>query len=217
MPVRRIPKSYTSLTGFHGREPGSRRIGFESSLERDFVTLMLFDPDFEKIEEQPVRIFYQDADSGRRRHYTPDFLVHRKSTPTLLVEVKPESELERLFAELKPKFDAAHRYTAREGYAFEVWTEQDIRTDRLKNARFLLPFRDKKANPGFCEVIEKYVSQSGPSSATKIITACWNVEEDRARGLSTLWHLLACGRIAANLDAEIHMDTPLTRKEGSHV
>jgi len=47
---------------------------FESSLERDFLLLLDFDPEVVLYEEQPVTINYHD-DQGRRRRYTPDVLV----------------------------------------------------------------------------------------------------------------------------------------------
>lgn len=127
MPVRTIPRSHNSITGRYFIDPARGSVGFESTLERDFVRLMAFDPDVTDIEEQPVRIDYED-DEGRPRHYTPDYLVQRQSAPTLLAEIKPKKFLK---PELEPKFAAARRYAASRGWMFEVWTERDIRTTRL--------------------------------------------------------------------------------------
>jgi hypothetical protein len=56
---------------------------FESSLERDFLLLLDFNPDVEFFEEQPVKIVYHDA-KGRRRTYTPDVLVRYRTDPSQL-------------------------------------------------------------------------------------------------------------------------------------
>src|SRR6266581_6966395 len=87
MPVRIIPKNYRSLTGLVSNTRTQSMTAFESSLERDFLLLLDFDPDVEFYEEQPVRIVYQD-DHGRCRTYTPDvFVRYRTAAKPLLCEV----------------------------------------------------------------------------------------------------------------------------------
>jgi len=94
MPVRTIPLSHSSVTGRLASRSGQPSIAFESSLERDFAVLQLFDPAVQSIEEQPVRIDYK-APTGRATRYTPDFLVIYRSDvpPSRLVEVKYQAEL----------------------------------------------------------------------------------------------------------------------------
>jgi len=135
MTVRKMPISHNSVTGRHAMGPGKRSIGYESTLERDFVSLMAFDPGVTDIEEQPVRIDFED-DEGRKRHYTPDYLVHRNGAPPLLAEIKPSKFLT---PDLEPKFEAAQSYAAARGWEFEVWTEKDIRTPRLQKHSFPSP------------------------------------------------------------------------------
>ena len=133
MPVRTIPRSSNSITGRFSRGPGKGSIGFESTLERDFVRLMALDPNVTDIEDQPVRIEFED-DKGRPHHYTPDYLVQRKGAAPLLAEIKPTKFLT---PDLEPKFAAARRYAAEQGWVFEVWTEREIRTKRLNKIRLL--------------------------------------------------------------------------------
>jgi len=65
MPVRTIPKNYRSLTGLVPNTRTQSMTAFESSLERDFLLLLDFDPDVECFEEQPVKIIYHDAQGKR--------------------------------------------------------------------------------------------------------------------------------------------------------
>ena len=51
MTVRRIPISNRALTGRHAVFPGGKSRAFESSIERDFISLMLLDPSVVDIEE----------------------------------------------------------------------------------------------------------------------------------------------------------------------
>ncbi|MDO8608058.1 MAG: DDE-type integrase/transposase/recombinase [Phaeospirillum sp.] len=100
---------------------GQRSVAVESSLERDFVLLCRFEPDFAGIEEQPVMI---PVPGGRR--YTPDFLVTwREPRPPDLVEVKYQADLATQADILRPKFAAAEAYGRDRGWQFQVATDKD--------------------------------------------------------------------------------------------
>jgi hypothetical protein len=62
MPVRKIPKNYRGVTGLVASELNAKQTAFESTLERDFMLLVEFDPNVLSYEEQPVRIDYLSAD-----------------------------------------------------------------------------------------------------------------------------------------------------------
>src|SRR5919197_4727077 len=78
MPVRTVPKNSRSLTGLVPNPRTQAMTAFESSLERDFLLLLDFDPDVELYEEQPLKITYHD-EAGQRRTYTPDVLVRYRA------------------------------------------------------------------------------------------------------------------------------------------
>lgn len=206
MPVRKIPISHSSITGRHALGHGKGSVGYESTLERDFVSLMTFDPDVTGIEEQPVRIEYQDNE-GRKRHYTPDFLIERWAGRTLLAEIKPSKFVTQ---ELEPKFNAARAYASARGWLFEVWTEKDIRTHYLNNIRFLLRYRDYPADPGRAARILRQIENNGPMAVEELLDACWkDDEQEQALGLGVLWNLIATGSLEANLELELTMESIL--------
>lgn len=199
MPVRKIPISHNSVTGRHALGPGKRSVGFESTLERDFVSLMAFDLDVTNIEEQPVCINYAD-DEGRKHRYTPDYLVHRHNAQPLLAEIKPKKFLT---PDLEPKFTAAHQYATARGWAFEVWTEREIRTPRLKSIQFLLPYRHRPADAGRMACIQNHLDLYAPMNIDELLDTCWNDETERSYGLSALWHLIAIGQVETDLNQEL--------------
>ena len=207
MPVRKIPISRNSLTGRHAMDPGEVSIGFESSLERDFAELMHFAPNVTSIEEQPVRIDYTD-DENRKHHYTPDYLVQRNNAPPLLAEIKPSKFLT---PDLEPKFDAARKYAENVGWVFEIWTEQDIRTSRLKSIRFLLPYRQRRPDLVRTQRILHQFETNGSMSIEDALNACWEDETERAFGQTALWHLLATGQLLTDLDKDLTPQTVLHR------
>jgi hypothetical protein len=204
MPVRKLPRSSRSITG---RFPSQKRGGvaqFESTLERDFFLLLEFDPAVRSFEEQPLSIEYQDA-GGRLHHYIPDVRIdyHPACSPSFpphLIEIKYEADLVAQHDALRPKLQAAMRYAAARGWVFRVLTERDIRTPRLANARFLLPYQqlppDDLAEARLIAALER----QGPMTPSVLLYPFGSDAEERAHLLCTLWRLLATGRIHTDLE-----------------
>jgi hypothetical protein len=208
VPVRKIPRSHCSLTGIHAGGPGGRGVAFESSLERDFITLQLFDPDVLAIEEQPVEIRYE-AGNGRTARYVPDFLVHyrRPGRFPALFEVKYSVELAAKRKEFRARFEAARTYAAARGWEFRVATEHDIRNARLENAKFLVPFRRRGADPGRCARILRVLGAQGAMPISVLLETAWPDARERQFGTHCLWHLISGYRVAADLDRPLTMES----------
>ncbi len=137
LPVRKIGKSYQSLTGKLNLPGIPRAIAFESSLERDFFVLQWFDPLTTNILEQPVEVPYEATDK-KKSVYIPDALVSYRDKPSLLAEVKISVVLAKQKRQLKPKFDAARKFAAERGWDFRVFTEKEIRITRFQLAWHML-------------------------------------------------------------------------------
>jgi hypothetical protein len=75
-----------------------QRIAYESTIERNKITLVDFDPDVQAFEEQPLVILYQY--NNKTVMYMPDLLV-QTLRKCILVECKPaelvETEGEQFF------------------------------------------------------------------------------------------------------------------------
>ena len=210
MPVRAIPISHRSVTGRLASRPGQPALAFESTLERDFALLQLFDLTVETIEEQPVRIEYMGSD-GLTARYTPDFLVVYKggARAPRLVEVKYQTELEEKADQYAARFEAARRFASDRGWGFEVATEWAIRTPRLENARFLLPYRRQSADPGRCHRLLERLATVDAIAVGDLLRATFTTIADQQTGLPCLWHLVGTGRIVTDLDRPLTMTSLL--------
>jgi hypothetical protein len=133
--TRKIKPTRRSVSGIFAFR-SSESIPFESTLERDFLIRTEFNPSVSKIVAQPTRIPFVSS-NGRTYTYTPDFLVYCDGQKTLLVEVKPKEELDTKWSLLKPKFKYAHRYAKERGWLFNIYHENRIRDEKLKNIQFL--------------------------------------------------------------------------------
>lgn len=215
-PVRKIPKNYTSLTGKISSNFDNRAIGFESSLERDFIKITNFNQHVEKFVEQPVTIIYKD-NKGTERRYTPDFLIFYKSqikkednlSPNL-VEIKYENDLKLNYDKYKSKFLAARTYCEEKGWVFSVITDLDIRNDYLYNVNFLSRYSDiKKVNQTDVIMILGKLNSVKESCALEIINELARDQKRRGIILYTLWYLLSTNNIHSDLSERLTMKSKI--------
>ena len=139
-PVRRIGVKTRGITG---TMPNGNR--YESSLERDLMILLNFDPLVDVYTPQPLTLHYQSSD-GVWHRYTPDGIIeYRKDIfvhdpRPVLLEVKYREDFIGEFRNWLPKYRAAKKYAKENGWLFEIYTEDRIRTPFLENVKFLTPY-----------------------------------------------------------------------------
>lgn len=195
---------------------GRRTVAVESTLERDFALLQRFDGDIVGLEEQPVRISYRDA-AGVKRSYVPDFLVTCRQGAPKLVEVKFSNDPALVAGELEPRFAAARTYSAARGWSFHLATEADIRTPRLGNATFLLPFRQRPADSALRARILLAIQARPRAVEWLVATVSTDTGCDRAQVLSSLWGMVARFELAADLDRPLTMQSHLKLPNGGRL
>lgn len=187
---------------------------FESSLERDLLILLEFDPNITTFEVQPLTLEWIDANNKTRR-YTPGVLAtfHRNGRQyKILYEVKYRSELKQLWQELRPKFRVAVRFARAQGWHFKIITELEIRTPYLDNAKFLLPFmRQGPSDETHMDILDDLIRQLNSSTPAALIASAFHDEWNQARLLPTLWYLIGSRQIGADLNTKLTMDSPIWR------
>lgn len=209
MPVRKIPPNRRSLTGMVASRKNKRMIASESSLERDLLVRLEFDPVVERYEEQPVCIQYSDGE-GHQRTYTPDVLVYYRvdilpGWSPLLCEVKYRAELFDKWKEIKPKVRAGRSYARQQGWRFKIFTEREIRTPYLENAKFLRSYRRVAVDEAQARLILDALSESIESDPDQLLTRIHQDPSKRAALLPTLWRLVSDGHIGIDLSQPLTM------------
>ena len=200
MPVRKIPKNYRNITGMAAHSKSVGCAAYESSLERDFLSLLEFCPDVIRFEVQPVSIEWFD-DSGKKHMYTPDVLVHykpsRQPVTIILYEVKYRSDLRKNWSVLQPKFKAARAFCRQKGWMFKLVTEVEIHTVYYEPYMILL---DQK------------LKELKTATPRELVAAVFQDEWNQAKILPVLWYLVAVGEIGADLNLPLTMNSTLWRK-----
>ncbi|WP_432723876.1 heteromeric transposase endonuclease subunit TnsA [Jeongeupia wiesaeckerbachi] len=212
MPVRKIPKNYRNVTGIAAHRKAEGQAMFESTLERDFLTLLELDPTIEAFEVQPLVLEWTD-EKGATRRYTPDVQAtfklhdHRRK---VLYEVKYRSELEQHWPDLRPKFKAAVRFARGQGWRFKIVTEVEIRTPYLDNAKFLLPFiRQGPIEEAHMDLLDEQLRRMHSTTPAALLGAMFQDEWNQARLMPTLWYLIGTRQIGADLDTKLVMSSPI--------
>lgn len=215
MPIRVIPKSYRNITGIapHNKEIGAA--AYESSLERDFLTLLSFNQNVTRFEVQPIQIEWFDKD-GIRHIYTPDILVHYYKQ-VIVYEVKYRSDLRENWYKWKPKFQAALRFCKQNGWRFKLITEVEIHTDYLANARFLLPYQQNglagSYSESYMDLLDTHLQQLKQSTPKLLIEDIFLDASNQAKLLPVLWYLIATRQIGIDLNQRITMKSTIWFKK----
>lgn len=205
-PVRVIGPNRRSLTGLVTSEGASH--AFESSLERDFLVILDFNRRIQEFHTQPVTIRYRYA--GRDRRYTPDvFVVYYCDDDPTLYEVKYREDLRRDWHKLRPGFKAAIKFAKQEGVRFKIVTEREIRTPLLSNIKFLRHCRRQPSHESIEEQVVRTLAALGESTPETLMRAAFRDDQNRLYALSALWRMVAMGRIEADLETPLSMQTPI--------
>jgi len=214
MKKRKIGYTYGSVSG-HFAFRKQKSIAFESTLERDLLTLLEFNDSVDDVIEQPLTIEYVNH-NGRTVTYTPDFLVDFKEADAsllkqprkpLLIEVKPREKLQKHFSELKPKFKVAMQYAHANDMIFKIYDESKIRTQYLKNILFLKRYKrftyieDDESN------ILSYLNSTGSATIEAVIEYLFVTKEQKSIGLGQIWNLLATKKLLCDFSKILNKQT----------
>lgn len=215
MPVRKIPKNYRNVTGLIATDKSDEMTAYESRLEHDCQKLVGFNLNVEKYEEQPIKISYA-GDDGKKHPYTPDILIHYRkdvkpanSWRPLLAEVKWRSDLFENWKELKPKLKAGRQYAKEQNLDFALLTNYEINTPYLKNAIFLLNFRDYPVNEADTQLLLDVLTELEDVDAETLMRSVTTDNYRRAELLPALWRLVANFKIGTNLEVPLNMRSRL--------
>ncbi|MDO8714342.1 MAG: TnsA endonuclease N-terminal domain-containing protein [Polynucleobacter sp.] len=209
MPVRKVPKSFRNVTGIIASNKAIGEARFESTLERDLLTLLDFNSQVLSLEVQPIAIPWKDS-VGKPHTYTPDVHAIYVDQQNVIYEVKYRSELLEEWATLKPKFKGAIHFCRKQGWRYKIMTEVEIRTPYLENAKFLNPFL-KQSSPSDADIqmIQERLERLGNTTPSDLLTSISTDQWEQARLMPALWTQVAKGKIGANLQNKLNMNSPI--------
>ena len=213
-PVRRIGVQSRSVTG---RMPNGNR--YESTLERDFMLLMQFDPAVDVYTPQPLTLTYCGED-GQSHRYTPDGLIEwRSDRPVhdprpVLVEIKYREDVIGKWREWRARARAAKSFAAKRGWLFMIFTEREIRTPALENATFLLPYLCRESAPEMEQWLLDRLTELVETTPRDLVGALYRDKWNQAALIPVMWRLLAERRIGFDIAQVLNMRTVIWSLRG---
>ena len=215
--ARQIGNGRRSLTGMMTSAKKTPGLGkFESSLERDLFFLLEFDRRVIAWYPQPVTLPVPAEPGRRASRYTPDVSIEYAAEPdgqivdrVELCEVKYREELRTDWIKLKPRLRTGVRHARENGWSFRIYTEVEIRTPRLANAKYFLPYVSRQVDENHVMRLEQALSRFGVSTPNEVLDAAQQREGERGWMLGVLWHLIAVGRIEMDFDKALTMQSSI--------
>ncbi|MFZ3054286.1 MAG: TnsA endonuclease N-terminal domain-containing protein [Sulfuricurvum sp.] len=208
MAVRKIKKSYRSVTGYFMSRKNNRQLAFESTLEHDFFLTLEFDPSVVSFEEQPFKLRYEC--DGTNRFYTPDALVHYHNSSTVF-EVKYKNELDS-DEELRQKLSCITNQIESEGkYNFTIFTDTTFDQIYLQNLKFLYKFAFLKNTEKFDERFKIIYENLSGISLMDFLYAIDTDSSHHGKVIPYLWHFLALNPSIIDLTHKLSMNSPLIK------
>lgn len=184
---------------------------YESSLERDFMELVRFDHNVELYTPQPVKIRFCDR-LGRRTTYVPDGLIEyrrdiypARELKPVLCEVKYRDDFRKDWKRLIDCFKAAKAYALEQGWSFKVYTEYEIRTNYLKNIKFLIGYKAIVTAISVETNILTKLEELRISDPETLLMSLFRDPWIRADAIKVLWKLIALRRIGCDLTEVLTM------------
>lgn len=216
MKKRKIGYTYGSVSGHYAFRK-QKSISFESTLERDLLTLLEFNDSVEDVIEQPLTLEYTNQ-NGRTVTYTPDFLVYFREPDTnilklqrkpLLIEVKPREKLKKKFHELRSRFKIATKYAQANDMIFKIYDESRIRTQYLKNIQFLKRYKRLQYPKEDENRILLYSNAVGNITIEYILECLCISKEQKGLIIGHIWQLISNKKLLCNLDEELNLQTEI--------
>lgn len=134
MPVRKVSNRGENIIGSFPSQIKGEKVKYESTIERDLVYFLKFDPTVITYHAQPMVIPGTETE-GSTHTYTPDFLVVRTDRKEI-IECKPEALINSSHAQ--QQIAIGQEWAANNDHDFAVVTDTNLRSGHtLANLKLL--------------------------------------------------------------------------------
>lgn len=201
--------SKLSTRGKHNSTKMKRVILWESTLERDFIKLLDFDPDVTYFRFQPLKIEY--IYQGKIRKYYPDFLVGKNDMKEYIYEVKAEEKTDD--ETNKIKFQVGMKYCHEKNMRYVVVSEKDIRKGSLvENLDILSEVREETTSTTIkYEILQTLEHLEGKCSIADLKNLMKDYEEGTIE--NNLYNLIYTHQISVDLYSNLICDDTIVERK----
>lgn len=123
MPVRKVSNWGGNIIGSFPPQVKGEKVKYESTIERDFIYFLKFDPTVITYQAQPMVITSTNT-KGDTHTYTPDFLVVRTDRKEI-VECKPEELINS--SHTQQQIAIGYEWAVNNNHDFTIVTDTNLR------------------------------------------------------------------------------------------
>lgn len=177
------------------------QVGFESSLERDFLISCRIEPRISEVQAQQLQIRYLDHARMTERRYTPDFVVDLKASDDvpftrIVVEVKRLEDLWRSRRERRAAYAAARVWAwMQPATIFKVVTDLQMNSAWLTNAQLLSPHLDRPCDADLIEFVRMKMRSIGSARIQELVASLSGEGSSSNSILSAIYRMVALGEL----------------------
>ncbi len=200
MPVRKIPKNWTCITGFIvSAKMGRKRIYWEGEAEWTLFLWLEMDREVLSYEEQPLYIPFTSA-KGRPAQYPPDARASYRSGRTVYWEAKSPAQMSKAIKEKRLQYRAVFGYLRARGEIFKLFTPNKLSEAFRDNIRFLKPTLLHDFSDLQLEYVLEGMRRLRETTPETLVDFLAENTEEKLLLFPVLWRLVAEGQIHADLD-----------------
>lgn len=186
-------------------------VGFESSIERDFLVLCRVEPRVRAVQAQQLRFRYFDRGRGRERRYTPDFVVDLAEDDgrvrRVVVEVKRHQDLWRSRRMMHAQYAAARVWAASQPLTtFRVVTDRAM-AGWISNARLLSPLLDRPHDAELLEILRRAFGEFEERRLADIVSIARQLGFNSPAVLPAIYRMMAVGEFQYDRSQPITLRT----------
>lgn len=111
----------------------------------------------------------------------------------------------------KHKFRACRDFAKECGWDFRIYTDRDIRTPRLFNAKFLLPYGEMDIDWNLQAAVMKAIVEMGVTTPRAVLERLSPSSLEQAKYLPALWNLLRNHCVTTDLNQKLTMSSRIER------
>ncbi len=196
------------------------QVGFESSVERDFLVSCRIEPRICKVRAQQLQIRYLDHARMTERRYTPDFVVDLKASADvqftrIVVEVKRLEDLWRSRREMRAAYAAARVWAWKQpATIFRVVTDLQMNSAWLTNAQLLSPYLDRPYDADLIELVRAKMRSLESARIRELVASLSGHGFSSNSLLSAIYRMMALGELQCDRGLPISSMTWVTSSSG---
>ncbi|MAX51733.1 MULTISPECIES: hypothetical protein [Methylophaga] len=192
------PGFRTHFVGYFASRINQALITFESALEKNACTVFESYPELQSYRAQPYGVSLYFLDKFRTVY--PDFeLVLNDGLA--LVDIRYETNIHS--PQFKARYWALKEYAQQRGIGYTLLTDEELMTERRKNARFLLSLCKGAPQPRLINTVSAWLHKVMPLDFNHLLTLTTAYPSVRA----VIAGLILDGALSIDWDKAIHLQT----------